>query len=348
MPADRYVDGKQDVIPFSENTELIQEYALDYPVPFEVLQTSLLDNILGTTADPWARTTVTSPSGQVAYDSETYMITQAWDDPYDDRVKAVGPTLAEGATPQRRGYIVEKTSGTLVGYSLFDQVTYGQVLKPQLFVGTPSQPTLGKFGSSVESGYLPVVDSTDHEEARLAASCMAIRFAYEQNTTRLNVTKEGLTQMELGATLPKENIPLQGGYEYPYGAGRSLEAHVVGSAKLVIGKNRDEEEAVDAQILGQMVLRLGSDDTSLPNARRTVQTQIRSKSDAVQNRVLQYWTESGVKLVPGDAGSLTNKTGAESISLLAAFDGGTVIRLGGKNPQAKASSPIQRLHGWSR
>jgi hypothetical protein len=333
----RYVNGQQDVIPFSENTELVQEYSLDYPVPYEVLQTSLLDTILGTTADPWARTTVTSPSGQVAYDSETYMITQTWDDPYDDRVKAVGPTLAEGPTPQRRGYIVEKTAGTLVGYSLFDQLTYGKVLKPQLFVGTPATPTLGKFGSSVESGYMPVVDSTDHAQARLAASCMSIRFAYDQNTTRLNVTKEGLVQMEIGATLPKENIPLQptGGYEYPYGAGRSLEAHVVGSAQIVIGKNRDEEEAVDLTALGQIVLRVGSDDTSLPNARRTVQTQLRSKSDAVQNRTLQYWTESGVLLTPGDAGSLTNKTGAESISLLAAFDGGTVIRLGGKNPLAK-------------
>jgi hypothetical protein len=66
-----------------------------------------------------------------------------------------------------------------------------------------------------------------------------------------------------------------------------------------------------------------------------VQTQLRSKSDAVQNRTLQYWVESGVLLVPGDAGSLTNNTGAESVSLRAAFDGGTVIRLGAKNPLAK-------------
>ena len=334
QPSDRYVSGKQDVIPFSESTELVQEYALDYPVPFEVLQTPLLDSILGTTADPWGRTTVTSPSGQVAYDSETFMITQAWDHPNDTNIVPVGPTLAEGATPQRRGYILEKSAGTLVGYNVFDSSTYGKVLKPQLFVGTPNQPYLGKFGSSVESGYNAVTDSTDHAEARLAASCLAIRFPYEQNTTRVNVTKEGLVQMEIGSTLPKENIPLQpkNGYEYPYGAGRSLEAHLVGSAKMVIGKNRDEEEALDAQVLGQVVLRLGADDTSAPNARRTLQTQIRSRKDLLADRLLQYWVP---KSTLGDAGSLTQKTGMENISLRGAFDGGTVLRLGAKDPRSK-------------
>lgn len=335
QPSDRYVSGKQDVIPFSESTELVQEFSLDYPVPSELLQTTLLNTILGVTADPWGRTTVTSPSGQVSYDSLTFMVTQDWDHPNDTRVVPVGPTLAEGITPLRRGYILEKVAGTLVGYNQFDPLTYGLVLKPQLFIGTINQPYLGKFGSSVESGYHPVTDSTDHEEARLAASCLSIRFPYEQNTTRLNVTKEGLVQMEIGSTLPKENIPLlpKGGYEYPYGAGRSLEVHLVGSAKLVVGKNRDEEEALDAQVLGQVVLRLGADDTSLPNARRTVATQIRSQADHVQDRTMQYWTKAKANL--GDAGSLTKKTGMENISLRGAFDGGTVLRLGAKDPHSK-------------
>jgi hypothetical protein len=340
VPADRYISGKQDVIPFAEHTELVQEYSLDYPVPFELLQTSLLDQILGTTADPWARTTVTPANGTIlAFDNESFMINQGWDDPFDDRVTAVGPTTNEGATPQRRGYIMEKTAGTLVGYNLYDPNTYGKVLKPQLFVGTQAQPNLGKFGSSVESGYNAITDSTDHAEARLAASCLAIRFPYEQNTTRVNVTKEGLVQMEIGSTLPKENIPLQPtkGYEYPYGAGRSLEANLVGSAKMVIGKNRDEEEALDVQALGQVVLRLGADDTSAPNAKRNDgsnihQTQIRSRKDLMGDRMLQYWTPA---IPAGDAGSLTNKTGMESISLRGAFDGGTVLRLGAKNPQSK-------------
>src|SRR5580658_4687661 len=109
QPSQRYVQGMQDVIPFAEHTELIQEYSLDYPVPVEAIQTSLLDFILGTTADPWGRTTVTPAAGNgtVAYDSETYMTQQNWDDPFDDRVAAVGPTLNEGPTPQRRGYIIE-------------------------------------------------------------------------------------------------------------------------------------------------------------------------------------------------------------------------------------------------
>src|SRR5271156_4400565 len=327
-PADRYSSGKPDVIAFSENTELVQEYALDYPVPYEVLQTPLLDTILGTTADPWARTTVTPVNGTIpAYDNESYTVNQGWDDPFDDRVPAVGPLLNEGATPQRRGYIMEKVAGTLVGYNLYDPTTYGLVLKPQLFVGTQKQPYLGKFGTAVESGYIPITDSTDHAQARLAASCLAIRFPYEQNTTRLNVTKEGLVQMEIGSTLPKENIPLQptGGYEYPYGAGRSFEANFVGSAQMVVGKNRDEEESLDLTAPGQVVLRLGCDDASIPNPNRNdgrvTQTQIRSQKDLVGNRMLQFWDANGVALTPGDAGSLTMKTGAESVSLRGAFDG---------------------------
>ena len=96
-PADRYVSGKQDVIPFSEHTELVQEYALDYPVPFELLQTSLLDTVLGTTADPWARTTVTPANGTIlAFDNESFMINQSWDDPFDDRVTPVVPNHQRG------------------------------------------------------------------------------------------------------------------------------------------------------------------------------------------------------------------------------------------------------------
>jgi hypothetical protein len=342
QPSDRYISGKQDVIPFSENTELVQEYSLDYPVPYETLQTSLLDTILGTTADPWLRTTVTPANGTIpAFDNESFVINQGADDPFDDRVIPVGPTSNEGATPQRRGYILEKAAGTLVGYNLYDPSTYGKVLKPQLFVGSQKQAYLGKFGSAVESGYLPVTDSTDHAEARLAASCFAIRFPYEQNTTRVNVTKEGLVQMEIGSTLPKENIPLlpAKGYEYPFGAGRSLEANLVGSAQVVVGKNRSEEESLDLTALGQVVLRLGSDDTSIPNPTRNdgrvTQTQIRSQKDMVSDRVLQFWNQNGVVLKPGDAGSLTMKTGGESVSLRGAFDGGTVLRLGAKDPAAK-------------
>jgi hypothetical protein len=331
QPSDRYVDGKPDVIPFSEATELVQEFALDYVPPIESIQTSLLDAILGTVASPWTRTTVTSPSGQVASDSQTFMASQQWDHPYNTKTKPVGPALAEGATPARRGYILEKSQGTLVGHNIFDKSTYGQVLKPALFYS--------RFGADVDSGHMPVTESADHVEARLAASCMSIRFPYEYNTTRLDVTKEGFTSLEIGSTLPKENVGIgDGAYENAHGAGRSLEAHLVGSAKLVVGKNRDEEEALDIQALGQAVIRLGADDTSLPNARRTVHTQSREKGDASDKRQLQYWDGSHVKLSPGDSGVNAqgyNKIGAENVSLRAALDGAAVVRLGGRNPAAK-------------
>lgn len=338
QPTDRYISGKQDVIPFSENTDLTQEFALDYPLPAEVLQTTLFDQLLGTTQSPWGETSVgalqvtgATGSTNVKADNQTYIINQTSDHPFDTTQTVLGPTTNEGVTPQRRAFILEKAAGTLVGYNQFDKVTYGYVLKPVLFPYTSQ----GRFGADVESSYMPVVDSTLHAEARLAASVFAARFPYEYNTTRIDVTKEGFTSLEIGATIPKENNQFGGGYEHPHGAGRSLEAHFVGSVKGVIGKNRDEEEALDLQALGQVVIRLGADDTGLPDARRIVETQIRSKGDALAARQTQYWTSSGVKLIPGDSGVNMqgyNKTGAESISLQAAFDGGTVLRLGARNP----------------
>ena len=322
-PSDRYVNGKQDVIQFVENTTRVQEYALDYPLPAEILQTDLLDTVLGTTADPWQRTTIQTMGG-VSYDSESFLVNQTYDHPVTGT--PLGPTLSEGITPQRRGFIVEHTMGTLVGYSRFDKSTYGKVLKPVLTPYTQQ----GRFGADTESGYLPVNDSSDHVEARLAASAYSLRFPYEQNTTRFDVTKEGFTSFEIGSTLPKENIPLAGGYEHPHGAGRSLEGHLVGSLKLVVGKNRDEEDAIDLQALGQTILRLGADDTSLPDRGRTVMTQTRSKSDAVQKRTLNYWTAPKAGI--GDAGVLTNKTGMENISLRMGLDGGMVARIGARDP----------------
>jgi hypothetical protein len=329
QPSDRYISGEQDVIAWSEQTDRVQEYALDYPLTPEILQSSLLDFALGTTADPWQRTTIQT-TGEISFDSESYLANQGFDHPIAGAESApVGPTLAEGITPQRRGFIAEKTTGTLVGYNLFDKSTYGMVLKPVLSPYTQQ----GRFGADFESGYIPAVDSADHVEARLAASCHSIRFPYEYNTTRWDVTKEGFTSFEIGATMPKENIPLAGGYEHPHGAGRSLEGHLVGSLKLVVGKNRDEEDAIDLQALGQSVIRLGADDTSLPDRGRTVLTQTRSKNDSVQQRTLNYWTAP--KLAAGDAGDLTNKTGAENISLRLAADGAFVARIGARDPNSK-------------
>lgn len=326
--SDRYLTGAQDIIPFAEHTERIQEFSLDYPMPAEVLETDLFESALGIKADPWARTTI-SKTGNLSFDNETFAITQDVDHPSSRTAQAVGPTTGEGPTPARRAFILERTEGTLVGYNRFDQMTYGQVLKPVLFPYTKA----GRFGANVNSGYLPVTDSVDHVEARLAASTQAVRFPQEYNTTRWDITKEGLITFEIGASLPKENIPLAGGYEHPHGAGRSMEGHLVGSLKLVVGKNRDEEDALDIQALGQTVLRLGADDSSLPDAGRTVLTQTRGQGDSLQARQLQYWKQA--KLQPGDAGDLENKIGAENVSLRAAMDGAAILRLGARSPSAK-------------
>jgi hypothetical protein len=327
---DRYLNGKPDVIAFSEKLERIQEFAIDYPIPLEILQSSLLNDTLGVVEDPWERTE-TIITGQISHDDQSMLAEQSWDHPSAilDSDVAVGPTLNEGITPRRRGYIIERSEGTLVGYSQFDSTTYGKVLKSVLFPNTSQ----GRFGSNVDSGYLPVVESPNHTEARLAASVYSLRFPYEYNTTKLDITKEGMALFELGATLPKENIGLSEGYEHPHGAGRSLEGHLVGSAKLVIGKNRDEEDSVDLQALGQVVLRIGADDGSLPDFGRSVFIQERGKNDSLQKRKLQYW--SGPKLKPGDAVNLENKTGAENISIRLATDGGMACRVGARDPSSK-------------
>ena len=336
---DRYFGGGSDVVPWTEVLSKVQEFSLDYPVPYEALESGLLDTILGTTADPWARSLLAVQNG-VGADDQTFLATQAVDHPTDlsSDSTPVGPSLGEGNSPRRRGWMIENVAGTLVGYNSWDAPTYGRVLKPVLWPLTKNT----RFGTDVETGHLPVVTSKDHVESRLASTAWMMRFPAEYNTTRFQVTKEGQVHLELGATLPHENIPLDatkelGGsaYEHPWGAGRSLEAHLVGSAKLVIGKNRDEEDSLDLTTLGQVVLRLGADDGSLPNVGRNVLTQIRGSKDAHLARTLQYW--SNPALTPGDAQSLDAgmKKGAENVSLRAALDGGTFLRLGARNPNSK-------------
>jgi len=342
----------QDMIPFVEHVEKIQEFGLDYPVPHEIYETDMWDKILGTVQpnpDWWSRTTVLDESEYTSTPESMYVEDQAWPfaQPWDHpnnpiENPGVGPALNDGPTPRRRGWIIEKAEGTVVGSNMFDATTYGKVLKPMVFPLT----TAGRFAADTMSGYSAITKMTDQSEARLAASAWSLRFPYEYNTTRFEVTKEGMALFEIGSTLPKENIVWDSGkYEHPHGAGRSLEGNFTGSVKLVVGKNRDEEESLDIQTTGGAVLRLGADDASVPNFRRVSQTQIRGLKDMVTDRSLQYWgaqfknpltgTTTGVKLNPGDAGNLSAKTGAENVSLRAALDGGMVLRLGGRNKGSK-------------
>lgn len=339
----RYTEGAQDMIPLVERTEKIPEFALDYTVPIEVLETYLMDVILGTTSDPWARTLVLTDTSKVSYDSQSYMINQGWDHPSNAKTLSagiVGPTLKEGPTPQRRAWMIEKTEGTLVGSNLFDPSTYGKVLKPVIFNE--------KFGSNLASHYSPVTKTIDQAETRLAASAFSLRFPYETNTTRFDVTKEGMISFEIGATLPKENVPFDSySYEYPWGAGRSIEGSILGSVRLLIGKNREEEDSLDLTTLGGTYLRLGADDTSLPTTRRSSKTQIRGQMDTVGDRTIQSWTKPKMvidplsgKLVPvtqGDIGSndLSEKHAMENVSLRAAMDGGMFLRLGARHTASK-------------
>ena len=331
-PHDRYFKGQKDMLPFAETVEKIQEFGLDFPVPWEVLDTEMLDEALGVRRELWKRTSLVTQADGIMRDDQAFLTDQKFDHPHDPEAPAIGPSRGEGPTPRRRGWLIEKVQGTLVGYNRWDKATYGKVLKPSLW----PRNAAGRFGTDLETGHLPVEFSDDHVESRLAATAFLMRFPFEYNTTRLEVTKEGMVLLEIGATIPKENIQWDPDkYEHPWGAGRSLEAHLVGSAKMVIGKNRDEEESLDLTTLGQVVMRLGADDSSFPQEGRSVAHQTREKADAIMPRDLQWWKRT--KLQPGDAGSLDagQKTGAENVSLRAATDGGVFLRLGARHEKAK-------------
>jgi hypothetical protein len=327
----RYFDGQKDMLPVSEVLERIQEFALDFPVPQEVLETDYLDNMLGLKRNIWERTSPVAGGQGVNHDDQDFIIGQEIDHPDDVKKTPVGPTKGEGPTPRRRGWIIEKTQGTLVGYNRFDKSTYGKILKTNIF---PMKKE-GRFGTDTATGHTECKKSDDHVEARMAASAYAVRFPHDYNTTRWDITKEGLILLEVGCTIPKENIPWDNSeYEHPYGAGRSMEAHFVGSARIVLGKNRDEEESLDLTTLGQVVMRLGCDDTTLPDDDRNVMSQNREKSDAVVKRELQYWKKKKLNAI-GDAGDLTDKAAAERVSFRGAFDGGTILRLGARSNKSK-------------
>jgi hypothetical protein len=308
-------------IPIVERIERVQEFGLDYPIPQEVLDSQEYQDALGLTEIPFSKTSVSN-----GLDNQSYINSQAVDSLYDNGLPIVGSFTNDGVSYRRKGYIVESVKGTLVGYNPFDKSTYGQILKPTLFPLTKA----GRFSTNIESGYIPVNKSTDEVESLVAASTLSVRFPYEYNTTRLDITKEGFISFEIGSTIPKENIPIDDStYEHPHGAGRSIEGHIIGSVKLVVGKNRDEEDSIDLTTLGQVVLRLGSDDSNSLENRRDVSTQIRSKNDSILERSYQFWTPT---LPIGDAGSLENKSAFEKISLRGAFDGGTILRLGARDP----------------
>lgn len=335
-PRARYLKGDPDQIPLTESVERVMEFALDFPITKELLDNEeQLETLLGLTLDAskwWGRTGL-KKVGDISCDDQTHMIEQGVDHPKvasDPDVRGIGPTQGEGPTPRRRGWIIEKSEGTLVGFNKFDSSTYGKVLKPTIFPNTPK----GRFSVDTESGYLPTTPMEDHSEVRLAASAMSLRFPYEYNTTRMDITKEGMLSFEIGSTLPKENILWdKGKYEHPHGAGRSIEGATTGSVKLVFGKNRDEEESLDLATTGGALLRLGADDGSLPDSRRSTLTQIRGKKDVVAKRELQWWKKA--KLTPGDAGDLEEKRGAENVSLRAAMDGGMFLRLGARHAESK-------------
>jgi hypothetical protein len=152
---------------------------------------------------------------------------------------------------------IEKVSGTVVGndpYSLEGRPNYGRLLKPVLF----SSSTDTKGVPRLE----PVDNVEDEEEARLVgASLYRMHRPDGLGELFLAHDKEGHVYLSIPAsTSKKSNL----------GAGRSLEANLEGSAKIVMGANQEDNLSFDLHTEGGLRWSLGS--STLANRSMDVKT----------------------------------------------------------------------------
>ena len=64
---DRYFKGQKDMLPVAETLEKVQEFSLDFPVPWEVLDTEMLDDALGVRKELWKRTTTVAQADGIQH-----------------------------------------------------------------------------------------------------------------------------------------------------------------------------------------------------------------------------------------------------------------------------------------
>lgn len=159
-----------------------------------------------------------------------------------------------------RGNIIEKSSGTLVGYDP-THTNYGRVLRPFIF------PSSDSASVAVIESPVPEDQAPDYTGTRYFAAAHMWKMPFPYAQTRSYVTKEGQVFLHVGATWEKEDCPFDPQIVNEQGAGRSVEANFAGSIKAVIDKNRDAEESLDLKTIGKVYFHFGKDD-GVPSAER--------------------------------------------------------------------------------
>lgn len=208
---------------------------------------------------------------------------------------------------QRRGNLIESTSGTLVGSDI-NHPNYGRVLMPKIFLDVD--------GTGLDIRETPVLEgqAPDYTPVRMHAAAFSWKMPFEYAQTRMYVTKEGHVQAHVGATTELEEVIYSPKLEHDNGAGRSVDVNFGGSIKAVVDKNRKREESLDLKTLGKVYFHFGKDDGVPSGTRRNLSIDNGSYSGAVAHPQLT------------DAVGAT--ASAKHISIEGVTDGGIVLRVG--------------------
>lgn len=140
---------------------------------------------------------------------------------------------------------IEKVSGTVVGndpYSAEGRSLYGQLLKPVLFSG----PNATEGEARLE----PVRNARGESEASLVAAHL-YRMRRPDGLGELFIAhdKEGHVYLSIPASTSKASN---------LGAGRSVEADIKGSVKMVVGTNKNDNESANIHMKGGVKWSLGT------------------------------------------------------------------------------------------
>jgi len=232
-----------------------------------------------------------------------------------------GQTLykSDSISIQNRKDLRYTHDSNLIGAFETDNTRYLSVLVPQIM--------FNKYETNFYQDHQTLKDPHPHPKFRLRVPVRSEYSPLIYNQTSYYQTKEGYQMWTMGATLPTENIPINGGTTFYKGAGRSGEIFSFGGLDAVLGKTQDEEESLSLTTIGQIFAHLGADDGSNPHANRTIKG-LNKITGAMQSLDIYDFTPT---LTPGGNQDYTTKSFAENISMVLTTDGGLSGRFGARN-----------------
>lgn len=250
VPSDFLIDGK---------------FPLDHPLFDELADAGIIFDDGSLVSDVNGLPSVTLPDGR-----KTTVITENLEDPNDITSRAFTEQRTEiqefsdGLLPfsDAHGFdadvlspeahyhpFIERVSGTVVGndpYTSQGRTLYGQLLKPVLF-NEPSSTAARPRMEPIENS------ESETEKSLAAASLYRMRRPDGLGELFLAHDKEGHVFLSIPAsTSKKSNL----------GAGRSVEADIKGSTKLVMGADKNDNVSMDLTTSGGLKWTLGSVSSS--------------------------------------------------------------------------------------